>query len=147
MSETPTQRFVPMLVYKDAPRAIEFLCDAFGFKENSRLDMPEARVGHAELEYMGHTVTLSSEYEEMGLVSPQSLSAMHCQIQCRVDDVNAHFEVAKAKGATTVEGLTDQFHGDRNYRTVDSEGFRWIFSQRMREVSQEELEAAVAEME
>ena len=75
MSETPTQRFVPMLVYKDAPRAIEFLCDAFGFKENSRLDMPEARVGHAELEYMGHTVTLSSEYEEMGLVSPQSLSA------------------------------------------------------------------------
>ena len=104
MSETPPQRFLPMLVYKNELRAIEFLCDAFGFKENSRLDMLDRRVGHAHLEYLGHTVTLSSEYEEMGLVSPQSQSAIHCQIQYRVDDVNTHFEEAKAKGMTIVEG-------------------------------------------
>ena len=146
MPESPVQRFVPMLVYKDCPAAIEFLCRAFGFTELSRLAMPDGRIGHAELEFKGQMLTLSSEFEEMGLVSPQSLSALHCQINCRVDDVDAHFETARSAGATIVEAVADQFHGDRNYRAVDLEGTRWIFSKKMREVSREEIEAAVAEM-
>ena len=142
----PLQRFTPMLVYKDCPAAIDFLCRAFGFEERSRLAMPDGRIGHAELAYREHLIALASVYEEMGLASPMDLPAMHCQIQCRVDDVNAHFETAKAEGATILEPVADQFYGDRNYRAVDPEGHRWIFSQRVREVSQEEIEAAVSEM-
>jgi len=144
MQTEDVQRFVPMLVYKDCPAAIEFLCRAFGFTERSRLAMPDGRIGHAELEFHGQIITLASEFEEMGLACPQSLAAVHCQINCRVDDVDAHFETAKSAGATIVEAVADQFYGDRNYRAVDLEGARWIFSKRMREVSKEELEAAVA---
>lgn len=32
-----SQRIIPMLVYEDAPKAIEFLCKAFGFEERYRL--------------------------------------------------------------------------------------------------------------
>jgi len=146
MTTLPLQRFVPMLVYKDCPAAIEFLCRAFGFTERSRLAMPDGRIGHAELEFHDQILTLSSEFEEMGLASPQTLPATHCQINCRVDDVDEHFETAKSAGATIVEAVADQFYGDRIYRAVDLEGTHWIFSQQIREVSQEELEAAVADM-
>ena len=146
MPTTPIQRFVPMLVYQDCPAAIEFLCRAFGFTETHRLAMPDGRIGHAELDFGGQIITLASVFEEMGLASPQSLPAAHCQINCRVDDVDAHFKQAKSEGVTIVEAVADQFYGDRNYRAVDLEGTRWIFSTRMRDVSQKELEAAVAEM-
>ena len=33
----------------------------------------------------------------------------------------------------------DQFYGDRNYRAVDPEGTRWIFSTRVREVAPEDM--------
>lgn len=147
MPTQPLQRFVPMLVYKDCPAAIEFLCRAFGFTERSSLAMPDGRIGHAELEFHDQIISLSSEFEEMGLTSPLTLPAVHGQINCRVDDVDEHFETAKAEGATIVEAVADQFYGDRTYRAVDLEGTRWIFSKRMREVSQEELAAAVADMQ
>ena len=143
MQTEDVQRFVPMLVYKDCPAAIDFLCRAFGFKEVHRLAMPDGSIGHAELEFHGQIIALASEWKEMGLSSPQSLPAAHCQINCRVDDVDAHFERARSEGATIIEAVADQFYGDRNYRAVDPEGSRWIFSKRMREVSQEELEAAI----
>ena len=143
---TSHQRFTPMLVYKDCPAAIDFLCRAFGFAERSRLAMPDGRIGHAELEYHEQVIALSSEYEEMGLASPISMASMHSQIQCQVDDVDAHYEAAKAEGATILEPVADQFYGDRIYRAVDPEGHRWIFSKKMREVSREEMEAAVSEM-
>jgi len=146
MTDPVGQRFVPMLVYADAPAAIEFLCRAFGFEEKHRLPMPDGRIGHAELEYAGSRVTLSSEYPEMGLASPQQLPTRHMQLTCYVDDVDAHYAHAAAEGATILEAVVDQFYGDRNYRAVDCEGNRWIFSTRVRDVSNEELEKAVAEM-
>jgi PhnB protein len=146
MAEVNSQRIVPMLVYKDAPAAIEFLCRVFGFEEKYRLPMPDGRVGHAELEYGGHRVTLSSEYPEMGLESPQEMPTRHMQLTCYVDDVDAHHAHSAAEGATILEPIEDQFYGDRTYRAVDSEGNRWIFSMRLREVSIDELEKAVAEM-
>ena len=61
-----------------------------------------------------------------------------------VDDVDAHYEHARAAGAEIAEEIADQFYGDRNYRTVDPEGHHWIFTQHIRDVSPEELKAAAA---
>ena len=127
-SPTEANRIVPMLVYEDAPAAIDFLCRAFGFEERYRLPMDDGRIGHAELVYADNLVMLASEYGEMGLSSPQKLPALHCQIHCRVDDVDAHYERAKAAGATVTATPADQEYGHRNYRAVDPEGTRWIFS-------------------
>lgn len=127
MSETQ-QRIVPMLVYEDAAKAIEFLCKAFGFEERYRLDMPDGRIGHAEVGYDGNIVMLASEYPEMGLTSPKHLDAHHAQINCTVDDVDAHYERAKAAGAVVTAAPQDQDYGFRSYRAVDPEGTRWIFT-------------------
>ena len=60
-----------------------------------------------------------------------------------VDDVNAHCEHARAAGATIVKEPEDQFYGDRNYTAQDPEGHHWIFSQHLRDMTDEECMAAM----
>ncbi|HEX5065118.1 MAG TPA: VOC family protein [Myxococcota bacterium] len=129
------QRVIPMLVYRDAPAAIEFLRKAFGFSELYRLDMEDGRVGHAELAYEGNVVALASVYAELGFASPQDLPGIHCSLLWYVDDVDAHYRRALAAGATVVGEPTDQSYGDRSYRALDPEGGRWVFATRLREVA------------
>jgi PhnB protein len=120
------QAIVPYLAYRDAPAAIEFLHRAFGFEEQFRMPMPDGRVGHAEVAYNGHRVMLASDCEELGFVSPRRLDGVHSQIHVRVDDLEAHYQRAKAAGATIATAPKDQ-HGMRSYRAMDPEGHRWIF--------------------
>lgn len=118
-----------MLAYADASAALEFLCRAFGFEERFRMDMPDGTIGHAELELAGARVMLASVWRAGGLASAFELPALHCQIYCEVDDVDAHFERARRQGAT-IATLPANAHGGRNYRALDPEGQRWIFASR-----------------
>ena len=138
-----TQRIIPALSYDDAPAAIEFLCRAFGFEEAERLEMPDGSIGHAELTLHGNTLALASAYPEGGLGGPTDLPRLHSFVMIYVDDVDAHHARAAAAGATITEPLADQFYGDRVYRALDPEGHRWSFHERIREVSDAELQAAL----
>src|SRR5262245_61703846 len=114
MAQNPpkgTQRIIPYLSYKDAPAAIDFLCNAFGFTERFRYPMPDGRIGHAELAFHDNVVMLASAYEGFG-ASPLDLPTIHGQVFCYVDDADAHFARAKAAGATiTAEPVNE--HGNR----------------------------------
>ena len=140
------QRVIPYLAYADAPAAIEYLCAAYGFEAGTQMDMGNGVLGHAELHLQDNVVFLATAFDEMGLASPRSLSAVHGQVMVYVDDVDAHYEHAKAFGAEISEEIADQFYGDRSYRTVDPEGHQWIFTQHIRDVTPEELMAAVEQM-
>ena len=107
------QRIVPNLCYQDAPAAIEFLCAAFGFEEAMRMEMPDGRLGHAELLLHGDTLMLASAFEESGLGGPQGLAHLHSMVTVYVDDIDAHHERAVAAGAEIMEPPTDMFWGDR----------------------------------
>jgi uncharacterized glyoxalase superfamily protein PhnB len=122
-----TQRIVPYLIYADAPAAIAFLCSAFGFRERFRHSSDDGRIGHAELSYGGDVLMLASVWDGFG-DSPLQLPAVHGQVYCYVDDVDAHFAQAQAVGATIASAPRDD-HGTRSYRAVDPEGHRWIFAQ------------------
>jgi PhnB protein len=120
------QRIIPYLSYADAPAAIDFLCKAFGFEERFRYPMPGGRIGHAELGYLDNVVMLASAYEGFG-ESPLRLPAVHGQVYCFVEDVDAHFARAQ-KGGATIASEPKNEHGTRFYRAIDPEGHRWIFS-------------------
>jgi uncharacterized glyoxalase superfamily protein PhnB len=121
-----------MLAYQDAPAALEFLCRAFGFEETFRYDMPDGTVGHAELALHGDRVMLASVWRAGGFAPASELPALHCQIYCEVDDVDAHFARARREGATIAKPPADE-HGARSYRALDPEGQRWIFSSRAKD--------------
>ena len=120
-----------MLVYADAAAAIDFLCAAFGFEVEFRLDGPDGQVGHAELRLAGEygaAVTIASPWREAGIVPPDELHGLHSQIGIELDraaDVDAHYERAKAAGAVLVGEPTNQEYGHRTYRAIDPEGNRW----------------------
>ena len=84
---TGTARICPMLSYRDAPAAIEFLAKAFGFAELSRMEMPDGRIGHAEVGCDGVRIMLASEYPELGITSPMSLDTRYSQLYVIVDDL------------------------------------------------------------
>ena len=102
-----------MLVYQDAPAALEFLCRAFGFEQRFRFDMPDGTIGHAELALHGDRVMLASVWRAGGLAPASELPALHCQIYCEVDDVDAHFARARREGATIAKLLKARKKGDQ----------------------------------
>jgi uncharacterized glyoxalase superfamily protein PhnB len=129
------QRIIPMLAYEDAPAAIDFLCNAFGFGERFRMPMPDGTIGHAEVVLDDNVVMLATAWKAAGMASPQDLSGVHSQLYCNVPDVDAHYARAKAAGAIVIAEPADQPYGARTYRAVDLEGHRWIFGSELRESS------------
>jgi uncharacterized glyoxalase superfamily protein PhnB len=123
-----SQRIIPYLAYRDAPAALAFLCEAFGFEERFRMAMDDGRIGHAEIACHNNVVMLASAWYGAGAASPLELTGVHSQLYCMVDDVDAHFKRALAAGATVIGQPSDQPYGLRTYRALDPEGHRWIFA-------------------
>jgi uncharacterized glyoxalase superfamily protein PhnB len=123
---TGVQRFIPYLVYADAPAAIDFLCRAFGFVERARHRMPDGKIGHAELGLDDQRLMLASVYPGFG-DTPLHLPTVHSFVYCLVDDIDAHFARARDAGATIVGDVEEQ-HDERAYRALDPEGHRWFFA-------------------
>jgi PhnB protein len=61
------------------------------------------------------------------------------------EDVDAAWERAIAAGAEVVYPLEDQFYGDRAGRLRDPFGQQWMLSQRIEQVSREEMDRRAAE--
>jgi uncharacterized glyoxalase superfamily protein PhnB len=120
---------VPSLAFKDVPRAVEWLSRVFGFRERTeaRLKSPGACLAFMELGDV--LVSLTTEGGH-GLRSPASVGGASVGIKVYVDDVDQHFQHAKAAGAVIFSELQDGFWGGRIYRAIDLEGHQWEFSQR-----------------
>jgi PhnB protein len=131
MADLSGQRLVPMLQYDDAPAALAFLCEAFGFEERYRMPMPDGTIGHAEIALGDALVMLATTWKVAGFASPLDLAGLHGQLLCYVDDVDAHYARALRSGATIIAEPRDQEYGSRTYRAVDPEGHRWIFATRL----------------
>jgi uncharacterized glyoxalase superfamily protein PhnB len=141
-----SQRILPYLNYSEPRQVIDFLIKAFGFEQGLLLEMPDGSIGHCELRLGGETMMLAGEFAEGGLSSPPSLGGVHASVMVYVDDLDAHCERARAAGAQIVEEPSDQFYGDRTYRALDPEGVGWEFHQHVRDVTPEEMVAAMSEM-
>jgi len=134
------QDVVPMLDYEDGPAAMDWLAEAFGFHEVSRLIGEDGRLAHGEMMAGNGRIMLAT-------ATPAYESPKHHREHCErarawsavpwvidgvlvyVDHVDEHFERAKQAGATILGELEDGFPG-RRYRVEDLEGHRWMFLQR-----------------
>jgi uncharacterized glyoxalase superfamily protein PhnB len=113
----------PTLRYADAPAAIRFLVEAFGFTEESVMAGPvEDTIAHAELSYGNGMLMLGSVRDDGGV-----FDVSNCGVYVAVDDPDAHHDRARAAGAEIVMDPTDQDYGSREYAAKDSEGNVWSF--------------------
>ena len=121
-------KVMPMLDYEDAGAAINFLSEAFGFEETMRMDGDNGSIAHAELALNGASISLSTVWRDGGFSTPHELGGVHSQVWCEVDDVDAHYQRARAAGAVVLNEPVDQDYGFRTYRAIDPEGHRWYFA-------------------
>jgi uncharacterized glyoxalase superfamily protein PhnB len=125
---------IPCLRYRNAPGAITFLCDAFGFARHAVHADPNdpTIVHHAQLVKDGQMVMLSSEMESefsrtAPLVSVQEAGGNTQAPYIVIDDVDAHAERARAAGADIFREPRDEDYGGRAYAARDPEGNVWSF--------------------
>jgi PhnB protein len=135
----------PYLHVKDAARAIEFYERAFGARLLYRLDQPDGRVGHAELQIGDSRVMLADESPEMGVRSPRTIGGTPVTIHLYVPDVDATVARAVAAGATLSRPVADQFYGDRNGGLVDPFGHVWFVATHVEDVEPDEISRRAAE--
>ena len=120
------QTVAPYLLYEDPGAAIAWLEQAFGFREKDRVEGPDGKVAHAEMDVGdGSSVFLGGpggDYRNPKAVGRTSLVYVY------VDDVDAHCARARKAGAEIAEEPNDQPYGDRRYGAEDPEGHLWYFA-------------------
>ena len=138
-----TQGVVPYLSYKNGKGAIDFLAKAFGFETRGVMPGPGQSVMHAELGLGDAVVYLGTPD---GYEPKRALKDRNAAVLVYVDDVDAHCARAREAGAEITSEPADMFYGDRVYNATDLEGQMWFFHTRVRDVSFEEMNAAMASM-
>lgn len=121
---------VPSLRYRDAPAAIEFLCEAFGFARHLVVPGYDGTIRHAQLTLGGGMIMLgSARNRDFGpyVRTPKELGANTQSAYVIVAEIDAHYEHAKAAGAEIVMDIEDMDYGGRLYSALDPEGNLWHF--------------------
>jgi PhnB protein len=136
----------PHLVCAGAAQAIEFYKKAFGATDEGRLPGPDGRIMHAQIRINGSVVMLVDEMPEMGAFGPKALKGSPVTIHLYVDDVDAVVERAVQAGARVTMPVADQFWGDRYGQLEDPFGHHWSVGTHQREVSMDEMQAAMRKM-
>lgn len=141
-------RIIPYLMVDGAAAAIDFYTEAFGAEESFRLEMPGGGIGHAEIVVHGASVYLADAPDDMDgdAANPGKLGGTTVFLHQYVADVDAAVATARAAGATVVREPEDQFYGDRAALVADPFGHLWSFHTHLRDVSPEEMNAAMASM-
>ena len=133
----------PHLVCRGAAAAIDFYGRAFGAIERFRLPAPNGKIVHACVQIGDSQLFLVDEMPEHGALGPQALKGTPVTIHLQVEDADAAFARAMRAGAMVTMPLADMFWGDRYGRVVDPFGHHWSIATHLREVSREEMVAAM----
>jgi uncharacterized glyoxalase superfamily protein PhnB len=127
----PAATIIPVLVYPDVREAVAWLESAFGFAERVRIGEDH----RSQLSFGdGGLIVADVRHERR---PPRPGEETH-RVMVRVDDVNAHYEHARAHGARIRMEPTDFPYGERQYEAEDLAGHRWTFSETLRDVAPEE---------
>ena len=125
--------FIPLLRYRDAPAAIEWLCQVFGFEKHMVVPNDDGTIAHAQLRFGNGMImpgsvlknetafgSLLKQPDEVGAAQTQSTYVV-------VTDADAAYARAKAGGAMIVMEIRDEDYGGRDFSCFDIEGHLWSF--------------------
>lgn len=112
----------PSLSYEDAPAAVDFLCEAFGFERHAVYTNDDGTIAHAELRYGNGAVMFGSAKGDV-----QATRGRGGGVYVVVDDPDSHCAQARAAGAEITREVNDTEYGSRDYAAKDPEGNDWWF--------------------
>jgi PhnB protein len=137
---------IPALCFRGASAAIDWYKKIFNAKEKMRMENPDKTIAHAEIVIDDCTLMISEENPQYNS-SPKTLGGNSINLFIYVPDVDNVLQKALDNGAKLIMPAEDQFYGDRSGRIEDPFGYRWIVSTHVRDVSMEEMQKAMEEMQ
>ena len=135
----------PHLVCAGAAEAIEFYKKAFNAVERMRLPSPNGKLLHASVQIGDSLLMLVDENPAWGSLGPKMLKGSPVTIHLHVENVDAVVAQAVAAGAKVTMPVADMFWGDRYGVLEDPFGHAWSVATHVRDVSPDELHAAMLE--
>jgi len=131
MAATPnTSRstIMPTMRYRNAPAAIDWLCQVFGFARHAVYANPDCTIAHAELTLGGGMIMLGSGKDDQygkGFKSPAELGVETRSAYIVVPTAEEVYARAQAAGAVVVRPLDNTDYGSREFTVKDPEGHSW----------------------
>jgi uncharacterized glyoxalase superfamily protein PhnB len=136
----------PYLICANASEAIAFYKKAFGATELFRMPGQEGKIAHAQIRIGNSPVMLTDEAPQQNCLSPKTLKGTPVTLYLYVENADKAFEQAVEAGATVKMPLADMFWGDRWGLVEDPFGHQWHIASHTRDVSPEEMQKAMKEM-
>jgi uncharacterized glyoxalase superfamily protein PhnB len=122
---------IPCLRYRNAPAAIEWLCQALGFEKHVVVPGDGETIAHAQLSFGNGMIMLGSvkdsEFDQL-MKQPDEIGGVETETAyVVVSDADALYARAKAAGAKIVLDIKDEDYGGRGFSCRDLEGHLWNF--------------------
>ena len=136
----------PHIICDGAAAAMDFYKKAFGAIEEVRLKGADGKLMHGLIRIEGSAVMLMDEQPDWGALGPKALKGTPVTIHLYVPDVDAFVDRAVKAGAKVIMPIADQFWGDRYGAIEDPWGHHWSVATHMREVTPDEMRAAMQQM-
>ena len=127
----------PYLVVTGADKLIAFMQKAFGATVNFKLEGPDGKIGHAEMQVGDSRIMLGE--------AKKAWKPMPTGIYLYVKDSDAVYKKALEAGAESVMEVADQFYGDRHGGVRDPSGNLWWISTRVEDVPDDEMKRRAEE--
>jgi uncharacterized glyoxalase superfamily protein PhnB len=121
---------IPILRYDDAPKMIDWLCDALGFERHLVVEDGAGGIAHAQLRRGDAMIMLGSTRDDAfgaRQSTSRALGGVSQSAYLVVDDVDAVCEHARGSGAEITMEPRDEDHGGRGFSCRDPEGQIWNF--------------------
>ena len=146
MKPTPSgwPRLSTAIYFDDPAKAIDWLCNAFGFEVRLKVEGEAGRIEHSELTFGEALIMVAQSGGRPNRpllppgASPLSIGGANTQnIMLFVDNVDEHCAHARKAGARIVDEPSLHDYGadywtDKSYGALDLEGHMWWFTQRVR---------------
>lgn len=131
----------PMLMFRDARKAIEFYKRAFGAVERYAMPGPDGKgVMHAELLIGNSIIMMGEEHPNEQCKSAETLGGSPVSFYIYLENVDDAFQKALTAGAETRMPVQDMFWGDRVGTVQDPFGYSWSLATHTKDMSAQELE-------
>jgi len=120
---------MPALRYRDAPAAIEWLCNIIGFTRHAVFPGENGLISHAELTLGNGMIMLGSQRDDeygRGFTTPAETGGKETRAAyIVVPDADAVYARAQAARAVIVRPIQDTHYGSREFTLKDPEGHSW----------------------
>lgn len=142
MAKESTNCIIPIMMLKNADKAIELYKKAFGAVEEHKMLCPETGVvAHCGLKIGDSTVFISEARPETGCLPTENQS-----FYLYVPDCDKSVEQAVKSGMKQEQKPEDMFWGDRMGTVADPFGVKWSIGTHMRDVSEKDMQEGMKKM-